>query len=418
MRVLIISPIEIFLEPRLRKAAASFCNAGYEVHVLVCLKMHAHKNQFEDIKSTYSSIIWHETDIRKNSFFSRVNWLISKILNRIYVNTYKLLKLDISGSLGILNDAFITSKKINLHFDIIYTNLIDNLPLAHNYSKRSKNCKLIYDSQEYFTGQYSKMNRTLYDWVCKTESKFIDRCDLVISTTNVMKDALLNKYPQINKIVRVRNLPLKEELPEEYKYDINTPVKIIWHGKSINIESERGLHLIIRAVLNIDVRVDLFLQGSITNLEIQKLQNLIQQTNSENRIQIVPSAKASEILESIVNYDIGFIGEIATEENQVLTSSNKLFDYITSGLAVLSPSILGILETTEEFNNAAMYDQGSLESLIDQLRKMLIDKEYLLTLKANSRNASMSCLWEFDFQYVLQSLTNDIEQIKNKENLS
>jgi glycosyltransferase involved in cell wall biosynthesis len=409
MRVLIISPIEIFLEPRLRKAAASFCDAGHEVHVLVCLKMHTHKNQYEDIKLAYPSIIWHETDVRKTSFLSKANWLVSKILNRLFVKIYELIKTDVSGPLGILNEAFITSKRINLNFDVVYTNLIDNLPLAHSYAKRDKKCKLIYDSQEYFTGQYSKINQTLYDWVCRTESMFIGDCDLVISTTNVMKDALLKKYPQINKIVRVRNLPLKEELPKEYKYDINTPVKIIWHGKSINIESERGLHLIIHAVLNIDLRVDLFLQGAINDFENQKLQNLINQANSKNRIVLVPPAKASEILKSIVNYDIGFIGEIATEENQILTSSNKLFDYIASGLALLAPSISGILETTDEFNNAAIYNQGSLESLINQLRKILIDSDYLLSLKSNSRNASATCLWELDFQYVLQSLIKEIE---------
>jgi glycosyltransferase involved in cell wall biosynthesis len=409
MRVLIISPIEIFLEPRLRKAAASFCDAGHEVHVLVCLKMHTHKNKYEDIKLAYPSIIWHETDVRKTSFLSKANWLVSKILNRLFVKIYELIKTDVSGPLGILNEAFITSKRINLNFDVVYTNLIDNLPLAHSYAKRDKKCKLIYDSQEYFTGQYSKINQTLYDWVCRTESMFIGDCDLVISTTNVMKDALLKKYPQINKIVRVRNLPLKEELPKEYKYDINTPVKIIWHGKSINIESERGLHLIIHAVLNIDLRVDLFLQGAINDFENQKLQNLINQANSKNRIVLVPPAKASEILKSIVNYDIGFIGEIATEENQILTSSNKLFDYIASGLALLAPSISGILETTDEFNNAAIYNQGSLESLINQLRKILIDSDYLLSLKSNSRNASATCLWELDFQYVLQSLIKEIE---------
>jgi glycosyltransferase involved in cell wall biosynthesis len=406
MRVLIISPIEIFLEPRLRKAAISFSEAGFEVHVLVCLKMAIHKNQYEEVKNKYPKINWHETDIRKISIKGKINWFVSKLLNRVFLTIYKVLKQDVSGCKGILNEAFITSRKIKLNFDVIYTNLIDNLPLAYSYSIKSNNCKLIYDSQEYFTGQYSKMNQSLYNWVCKTESMLIGKCDLVIATTNAMKNTLLNKYPEINKIIRVRNLPLKYEMPKEFKFDANKPLKIIWHGKSINIESERGLHLIIHAVLNIDLRVDLFLQGAINDFENQKLQNLINQANSKNRIVLVPPAKASEILKSIVNYDIGFIGEIAFEDNQVLTSSNKLFDYINSGLALISPSIPGILESTDEFKNAAIYDQGSIDSLIIQLRKLVNDTDYLLTLKTNSRIAAKCCQWEYDFQQVIQKLNS------------
>ena len=238
--------------------------------------------------------------------------------------------------------------------------------------------------------------------MCKTESQYISKCDLVIATTYCMKKALVEKYPEIRKIIRVRNVPLKNEVPYNQKNDCNVPLKIIWHGKSINIYSARGVYLIIQAVLQIEEKVDLFLQGSIKEDEVIKLNKLISQSsNNNNNIILLPPASADRIIESIEGYDIGFIGEISSERNQILTSSNKLFDYISAGLAILSPTIPGILETTENYKNSSTYAEGSLADLKSSLSMLITKKDHILQLKANSREASKSCVWENDFKVVL-----------------
>lgn len=404
MKVLIISPIELFYEPRLRKAAISFENNGFDVHILVCLRMQNLTAEYEFLKEQNPNWTWHEIDLRKNTIKSRLRWLSSKLAHRFFFNVYKYTSIDLSREKGILNDAFYMGKKLNLDFDIVYTNLIDMLPLANHYSLKSAKCKLIYDSQEFFTGQYSVMNKTRYKWVCNTEQRLITKCYLVIATTNAMKDELIKKYSTINKIVRCRNVPLLNEIPKEHKHELSDPISIIWHGKSINIYSARGVYLIVQAVLEIDKDVRLFLQGSIKDEEREKLSKLIKNSGSKNIVKVLPPARADKIVESIKEYDIGFIGETPTELNQVLTSSNKLFDYITAGLAILSPSIPGILETTEYYKNAKTYEQASLNDLKRCLSELIENKETLLSIKSKSREASKLCVWEDDFLVVTDTI--------------
>jgi hypothetical protein len=83
MKVLIISPIEIFYEPRLRKAAVSFEKKGYEIHILICLRMHAYSEEYNRIKENNPNWIWHETDLRKQRIDTKLRWAISKVLHRI-----------------------------------------------------------------------------------------------------------------------------------------------------------------------------------------------------------------------------------------------------------------------------------------------------------------------------------------------
>jgi glycosyltransferase involved in cell wall biosynthesis len=401
MKVLILSPIEIFLEPRLRKAATCFTIEGYEVFILTCLKTPTRIEEYEKLKLDNPNWNWIEIDLRKKSIKSFIRWALSRSLQKICFNFYKLTQIDLSHKFGILNDAFYTSPQLKHKFEIVYTNLIDFLPFAYFQSIKN-NAKLIYDSQEYFSGQYSVMDKTRYNWVVKTESQLIGKCDLVIATTHAMKDALVNKYPKILKIIRCRNMPLRAEVPLLHRLELSNPIRIIWHGKSINIKSERGLHLIIECILEIDSDVELYIQGSIQNSERKKLLRIIEQSRSKNKIHLLPPAEAKNIINSILDYDIGYIGEIPTEENQLLTSSNKLFDYISAGLAVLAPKIPGIQETTSEYNNSIDYKEGSVLDLKLCLNEYLENKNLLLELKSNSIIASKKCFWEKDFQSLFE----------------
>jgi glycosyltransferase involved in cell wall biosynthesis len=404
MKVLVISPIEIFMEPRLRKAATYFSSCGFEVNILTCLRMPSRLNEYEELKKNNPNWKWYEVDLRKTSLKTRIRWALSRSIYKIYFQLFKHTNIDLSGKNGLLNDAFYTKRLLNQEFDLVYTNLIDMLPLASYYSSKNGS-RLIYDSQEFFTGQYSAIDKAKLKWVSKIELKYIDKCSIVIATTNAMKDALIEKYPNIKNPVRCRNMPLLNEIPIDYNLEMSNPLKIIWHGKSINIYSERGVHLIIQAILEIKYRTDLYLQGSINNNEKEKLIKLINESNSKNKIYLLPPANADQIIHSIKDYDIGFIGEIPTELNQLLTSSNKLFDYIAAGLAILSPTIPGILETTNEFQNSKNYKEGSIIDLKNSLSELLNNTSLVLDLKFKSKQASKECFWENDFKKVIELLS-------------
>ena len=93
------------------------------------------------------------------------------------------------------------------------------------------------------------------------------------------------------------------------------------------------------------------------------------------------------------------------EDNQRLTSSNKLFDYISAGLAVISPNLPGLSETLNEYNVGLQYEAGNTQMFAEQIEFLSNNKQTLINYKKNSIECSnKSLFWENDYQHVLTLL--------------
>ncbi|GAA3956315.1 hypothetical protein GCM10022246_07830 [Pedobacter ginsengiterrae] len=404
MKTLIICPNELFSEPRLRKTAIFLDSIGHEVHVLTARTIQKEKNLYVEIKKLYPSIRFHIIDVSKTSFRSRIIWFLSSLLHIINLKVWTFFKLQLLPNKGILNKTLLLSKFPKIKFDLIITSLIDTLPHAIA-AKNSLNpdAKVIFDSQEFFTGQYKLFQSEKRDWVEAIEQKHFNNFDAIFATTNVMLAALQKKYKLTNPIYRVRNVPIKKEIPYNQGHEYNETLKLVWHGKSINIGNIRGVHIIIEAVLKARCKCDLYLQGEIDQSNILLLERLKKEFMSENSIYLLPSADPTLIVKSISHYDIGIIGELPKELNQEYTSSNKLFDFIGAGLAIITSSTAGIVETINEYHNGLIYTPGDADELAACIVKLHKNRELLNNLKMNSIKArEKDCFWENELANIIE----------------
>ena len=115
-------------------------------------------------------------------------------------------------------------------------------------------------------------------------------------------------------------------------------------------------------------------------------------------------ARHFKLVESLKGYDIGLTGELPEELNQELTSSNKLFDYIHAGLAIISSNTLGLAETIEEYTVGYLYEPGNIQELSEKIDQLASDRSKLETFKRNSLNASKELYWAKDYSKVLEAL--------------
>lgn len=408
MKVLVICPNEIFYEPRLRKIAVYLSERGHEVHVLTSRTLQQSKNLYDEITALYPNIQFHITDLSKTNLKSKTNWILSSMLNMAALKFWAWFGSEIIPSKGILNKTLLLSNLPKVKFDLITTSLIDTLPhLFHIQKKTSPSAKILFDSQEFFTGQYSLMDNNKAKWVTSIESKFLPKTDFIFATTNVMLQSLKLKYNLNQPHYRVRNVPLKSELPNNIAIDNSTdPLKLIWHGKSINIGNIRGVHIIVEGVLKARCYCELYLQGEISKEDIIKIERLKSLYPSKNLIKLLPPANPTQIVNSISKYDIGIIGELPKELNQEYTSSNKLFDFIGAGLAVIIPKVSGLRETISEYNNGLIYAPGQIDNLAEQIYKLHEDRQLLKLLKENSIKArDLDCFWEHELSKFHQQIT-------------
>jgi glycosyltransferase involved in cell wall biosynthesis len=399
MKILIISKSELCYNPRLLKSAEFLLNSGCEVDVFNPI-ININSGKMNDEIFNKFKFNEYSLDISKSSKKSYFTWLAVSLLHMFFVNCWRWFGVYNKYVLnkGLLFNKIDTTKS----YDFIVINLVDNLAFAVELSKRF-GCKVVFDSQEYFNGQYSIYEKWKLSWVRKSQLRYIAKCSIIVATTNVMKNQLNIDYNLAIPLFTLRNVPSKSMLPTmtmknpEF-FESDAALQLIWHGNTICFGNNRGLDLLIEAVSYCSCNCVLNIQGWITAGEMIKYHELVRTYKVEDRIFLRPSAKPLEIIESIKKYDVGLLGEIAEEENQLLTSSNKMFDYIHAGLPVIGPDLPGISETVKGLNTGLLYESGNAKNLAEKIDSLFFNKKLYSTISANNfSKAKTELTWEADF---------------------
>lgn len=407
MKVLIICNNEICYNPRLLKAADYLSAKGVEVHIFNPVTGAASQKIYNDVKQNSPWKII-ENDISKRTKLSYYKWAYVSILHKLYTQLWDKYGYRPAFAKYMNKGLILNNINLNGKYDFIMVNLVDNLPYAAKVKQRSGG-KIIYDSQEYFVGQYQKYEKEKLNWVTKAERDFIPDVDILITTTNVMKDRLFNDYKLSIPAFRVRNTPSAKMLASAKKkgQSSNEALKLVWHGMGIYLNNTRGVHILVQAIGKCKQNVLLTLQGLLPDSQKEILDGYIRTLGIENKIVVVPPADPYDIVGSITKYDVGLIGELPEEDNQRLTSSNKLFDYLNAGLAVITSDLPGLNETVKDMSLGLSYQAGNINELAAAIDKLAEDRHLLNELKERSLKASQQELfWEKDYDNVWNAMNN------------
>jgi glycosyltransferase involved in cell wall biosynthesis len=405
MKVLILCPSEICYNPRLLKAADYLYTKNAEVTVYNAVIGLADEKVYNGIKNSRSWKII-ENDISKRSLRSRLRRMYSSALYKL---AEELFKRNISFKNlfpHVMTKGYVLFPRAlkKEKFDYILIHLVDSLPFAVKV-KKCTGAKLVYDCQEYFRGQYERESPYKRKWVNQAQDKYVAEANIVLATTNVMLQRLQQEFSGPVFFFRVRNTPLKKPLHFERRE--NPTLKMIWHGLSLIPRNIRGVHILLEAVSYCQTPVELFLQGSITDSNRTKLELMLKELSIQDKVHVLSPADPDLILESLSGYDLGALGELATQDNQRLTSSNKLFEYIYAGLAILSPDLPGLSETINEYGVGLLYKQGDSRDLAGKIDALNTDRVLLNTYKAVSLETGRTELfWENDYRNVWDAMTN------------
>jgi len=400
LKILILAPNEICYNPRLLKAADYFLDKGCEVTVFNPITGIAKPEVYQHaVLGKKWNLI--EYDISKRNLFSLTNWIYASVVNKIISFLWKKFGSTI-GFKYYLNKGLIgAGKKPAGDFDFMLINLVDNLPFA-SMLKQKNGAKLIYDSQEYFKGQYAKYSKPLRDWVVRAESLNIGSVDILIATTTVMLNQLISDYQLKGPSLRVRNLPSGRMLVKppntNQNKDTAEPVRLIWHGMTIYFNNTRGVHILLKAVALCKSNVHLVLQGLITEEQLKIFESYKSELKLQGKVSILPPADPYSIVHSLSKYDIGLIGELAQEDNQMLTSSNKLFDFLNAGLTVIASEMPGLNETINEYQVGFSYPPGNYSKMAEIIDTLAENKTLLHEMKKRALEISAKELfWEKDY---------------------
>jgi len=173
------------------------------------------------------------------------------------------------------------------------------------------------------------------------EARLLQDCQYCLTTSHAMAEAMAATY-QAPKPIAVYNAfawAERAHLDHQVKDRRNLDLPSL-HWFSQTIGPGRGLEILLQALTHLTLPVEIHLRGAYPESSRQWLEPLIPE-EWRDRIFIHPIVSNAELLSRIAEHDIGLALESPYCSNKQFTVSNKLFQYLQAGLAVIATDTAG-----------------------------------------------------------------------------
>lgn len=283
--------------------------------------------------------------------------------------------------------------------DIIHAHDVNTLPTAWLAAKLS-GAKLVYDAHEISTDRegYQRIRK----FIGCVEGFLMPKANATITTTNLRARFFARAYKIARPIV-LQNRPRLEEdatsnsqqLRKQLNLKQSWPI-VLYQG---GLQQGRGLVEFVEVAANVKNAYFVLIGGG--RMETQ-LKTIAASSPASDRIFFVPTVKHSQLKALTNSADIGVQPLENTCLNHYTTDSNKLFEYIHSGLAIVSSNFPIIREVIENSNCGILVPPGNKGMLQKAIKQLVDDKKLRTRFKANSKKNKGNYSWQKQEKLLLQ----------------
>jgi glycosyltransferase involved in cell wall biosynthesis len=176
------------------------------------------------------------------------------------------------------------------------------------------------------------------------------------------------------------------------------------HWFSQTIGPGRGLEDLFNAAEGLPDGIEIHLRGH-TGGYGQWLESVLP-SSLLNKVFVHGPVPATELVERIAEHDIGFAGELSGIASRDLTATNKIFQYLQGGLAVVASDTAGQKEVAALAGTAVVtYRSGSASDLQERLSELTGSAKQLAAAKAAALDiAARSFNWAVEKPRLLESV--------------
>lgn len=276
--------------------------------------------------------------------------------------------------------------------DVLLANDLDTL-LANYCANRFKKAKLVYDTHEYFTEVPELQNNKFAKRTWERIEKWIfPKLKYVYTVNQSIADIYHKKYG--NNIKVVRNIPpLRNRVISSSREELQLPSDkfiIILQGAGINID--RGGEELVEAMKYLNNTYLLLIVGGGDALDT--LKSISIKLKVENKIKFIDKQPYEKLIQYTVCANLGATLDKDTNLNYRFSLPNKLFDYIHSGIPVLSSNLVEISKIIKQYNIGILVDEVTPQEIAKAIEQLAKDSKKYLILKNNTNNASSELTWQ------------------------
>jgi len=360
MRVCMITSLHSPKDDRIFfKEAISLKERGIEVNIL-CVG-----NNSGEIKDMAGKTLNRDSSesIRINGidihYVAKKSGIIQKLLYKI--------------GMGFSWNSFI-QKAIDINAEVYHAHEPQTAYIGLKIQKKT-GAKLIYDAHEPWI-----FSRSIKEWVLKKIC--LPKLTNVITANTITEESFLKNNPNLNTTVIYNCSP---NFFNDYKIENQKP--IVCHEGALWFN--RGLRLIIKALVILkqsypDFRFRII--GDVYGKEKKFLNDKIKLHNLEENIEITGWLAYEDVPKNIADCGIGIITNTDEKRNTMAGPPNKLFNYITMGLAVISTDLLATTQIIEETKCGIILEKRDENILASELQKLIKDSRKRKEFQVNSRD--------------------------------
>jgi glycosyltransferase involved in cell wall biosynthesis len=374
--------------PRPQKEAAALRDAGFEVCILGGWWNDDLAKEDLDLASRLSVRFKPVVDIRPNVSQGRLTRLKNRLARELFSHT----RICLPRSIG-LNAPELLKNVAKENANLVIAHCEAGLWVAKQI--KNVNVKIGVDFEDWFSHDLlprDRANRPVRT-IEKLENWCLKNADLTITTSQSLSDALCRHYRSIKKPLVIPNVfPWKEraDLPPKISTERDF-VSLYWYSQTIG--PGRGLELLGHALNSTHGNWRLNLRGRLSN------STWLEQTFSKSvleRTHILPPVPNDALLAANAEHDIGLALEIPHCESRNLTVTNKFFDYMRAGLAVIATKTEGqawAFQRTPNVGRLVSFD--SADELANCINSLIASPLQLQEMKKNSLLAAEK-IWAWE----------------------
>lgn len=227
------------------------------------------------------------------------------------------------------------------------------------------------------------------------ESQLIQTCKYCLTTSDAMADAMADAYEAPKPTVVYNAFPWAERNSLDGEILDRKNLNLLsLHWFSQTIGPGRGLDVLFKSLSFIDQPIEIHLRGNHPERYHQWLKCSIPDGWGDY-VFVHPTVPNSELLSRIAEHDVGLALETSDIPSRNFTVTNKLFQYLQAGLAIIATNTAGQREIISRFPGCGeLVVNNSPVILAKAVSKFLDDHSSLAAAKERSLAAAREMSWE------------------------
>lgn len=228
------------------------------------------------------------------------------------------------------------------------------------------------------------------NWLKALEERLMRQCTYCLTTSHALAETLAQAYQATPPNVIYNVFPQVKTQSVDRAGQVPS---LHWFSQTIG--RGRGLETLFQSLPLIQFPVELHLRG---NCSAETKIWLDSQTPSSwrSRIFLHPTVPPGQLHDCIAQHDIGLALEQTDPPSRNLTITNKLFQYLQAGLALVATSTTGQREVFSQYPEiGCLVEAGDAQALAIAINQLLADPISLAKAKAKSLQAAQETYcWE------------------------